>query len=73
MEKHERDLFEIGMSYSCLYSLLVKKGVITSDEYIEHSKLLKEIILAPFKDLEAGDEFTAFINEVYADIAAKAK
>jgi len=73
MEKHEKDLFEIAMSYSCLYSLLVKKGVISSDEYIEHSKLLKGVILEPFKDVADAGEFIDFINEVYTDIAVKAK
>ena len=73
MNKEQQQFYELSLSYSCLYSLLVKKGVITKDEFISHSELLRDQTIAMFKGQEHYEEYKEFMTGIYKNIADSAK
>lgn len=73
MQKQDLDILELQLTNGCLYSLLVKKGIITTDEYFEHSKLLKATMLKAFSGVDEAEELAKIISATYDKIALKAK
>lgn len=73
METHEIKALETNLSYHCLYSLMVTKGLITKDEYINHSILLRDVAIKAMEQLPDSEEVIEVIKDVYVNIANSAK
>lgn len=73
MNKEQQKFYELSLSHSCLYSLLVKKGVITKDEFINHSELLRDQTIAMFKGQEHYEEYKELMTGIYKNIVDSAQ
>ena len=73
METHEIKALKTSLSYHCLYSLMVSKGLITKEDYINHSILLRDVAIKAMEQLPDSEDVIEVIKDVYVNIANSAK
>ncbi len=73
MDAEQKAFYTLSMSHSCLYSLLVKKGLITKDEFVEHSDILRDKTIAMFEGKDEYKDFKTIMTEIYKNISDSAQ